>query len=131
MLRQSKGYAGQSHVTLPALEGIPAQDIWTTLDSSLVSRSLSFPNELLLGERLIAFWADVDPDPGLLRNACDAQAGTCGYRAWKLAQDLRTRYSLPEFVPSNYSWDTIQGLKEHHDREIVRIRDAQREETAR
>ena len=92
MFRQSEGHAGRSHGTLPSLEAVPTQANWTTLDPTLLSRSLSLPNELLLGERMIAFWSEVDPDPSLARSVCDAQAGTCGYRAWKLARELRERY---------------------------------------
>ena len=129
MFRQSEGHAGRPHGTLPNLEEFPADVSWTTLDPALLSRSLSIPNELLLGERMIAFWSDVDPDPSLTRSACDAQAATCGYRAWKLAENLRTRYKLPEFVPKDFSWDTIRGLKKRHDREIARIREEQSRES--
>ena len=81
--------------------------------------------ELLLGDKLIAHWSDVDPDPSLVRSACDLRAGTSGYRAWQLAEDLRGRYRLPSFVPKDFSWDAINTLKEHHDRELERIREHQ------
>ena len=123
MYKQSEGHAGKPHGKLPLLGEFPPQENWTTLDPALLSRSLSLPNELLLGERMISFWSDVDPDPSLLRSACNTQAGTCGYRAWKLAEDLRARYRLPEFVPRDFSWDTIKVLKEQHDREIMRIKE--------
>ena len=131
MFRQSEGHAGRAHVTMPTLQEFPTHANWTTLDPTLLSRSLSVPNELSLGERMIAFWSDVDPDPSLLRGACDAQAGICGYRAWKLAQDLRAQYSLPDFVPRDFSWDTIRALKKRHDQETARLNEAQKEESAR
>ena len=123
MFRQSEGHAGRPHGTLPNLEGFPTQANWTNLEPKLLSRSLSLPNELLLGERMIAFSSDVDPDPSLVRSVCDAQAGTCGYRAWKLAEDLRARYGLPEFISTDFSWDIIKTLKKRHDREVTRIKE--------
>ena len=77
---------------------------------------------------MIAYWSDIDPHPSLAQSVCDAQAGTCGYRAWKLAEDLRARYGLPEFVPKDFSWDTIKALKKRHDREVMRIKEQQTEE---
>lgn len=125
MYQQSGGHAGKPHGQLPKLGELPSEANWTTLDPILLSRSLSLPNELLLGERMIAFWSDIDHEPSLLRNACDAQAGICGYRAWQLAEELRSRYGLPDFVPRDFSWDVIKTLKQRHDREQVRIRQNQ------
>ena len=123
MFRQSEGHAGRSHGTLPELSEFPLEANWTTLEPALLSRSLSLPNEILLGNSMIAFWSDVDPDPSLVRSACDAQAGTSGYRSWRLAEDLRSRYGLPDFVPKDFSWDVIKALKKHHDRELERVRE--------
>ena len=122
MYQQSDGHAGRPHGSLPKLGEFPPQANWSTLDPVLLSRSFSLPNELLLGDRMIAFWSDVDPDPSLVHNACDARAGTSGYRAWQLAEDLRCRYRLPDFVPKDFSWDTVRTLKQHHDREVARIK---------
>ena len=33
----------------------------------------------------------------------------------------------PNFVPKDFSWDTIRTLKEHHDRELERVREGQTE----
>ena len=121
MYRQSDGYAGHGHGTLPALAEFPPEANWTVLDPVLLSRTLSIPNELILADRTIAFWWEVETDPSLLHNVCDAQAGTCGYRAWRLAAELRSRYSLPDFSPGAFSWDPIGTLREHHDRELARI----------
>lgn len=128
LYRQSDGHAGHAHGKLPTLTEFPPEANWTVLDPVLLSRTLSIPNELILADRTIAFWWDVEPDPALLQNVCDAQAGTCGYRAWRLAAELRSRYSLPEFSPGAFSWDPIGTLKEHHDRELARIT-AERAET--
>ena len=125
MFRDSEGHAGKPHATLPELGEFPSQANWTTLDPVLLSRSFSLPNELLLGERMIAFWSDVDRDPSLVRSACDARSGVSGYRAWQLAEDLRSRYGLPSFVPRDFSWDAIKTLKERHDRELDAIRGGQ------
>ena len=122
MYRQSDGHAGRPHGTLPELGEFPPEANWTTLEPELLSRSFSLPNELLLGDKMIAHWSDVDPDPSLVRRACDLRAGTSGYRAWQLAEGLRGRYRLPSFVPKDFSWDAINTLKEHHDRELERIR---------
>lgn len=125
MFSQSGGHAGRMSVSLPQLNEFPNQENWSVLAPSLLSRSLSLPNEILLGNRMIAHWADVDMDPDLVRNACDAQAGLVGYRAWRLAEDLRNRYKLPDFSPKEFSWDARRTLKRHHDRELKRVRDDQ------
>ena len=127
MFRTSSGHAGRSHGTLPSINNFPPGANWATLDPRLLARSLSIPNELMLANRMISFWADIDPDPPTVWNACDAQAGKCGYRAWRLADDLRRRYRLPDFVPKDFSWDSIKALKDRHDREVARIKEEQRE----
>ena len=127
MYRASDGHAGHAHGMLPALADFPPEANWALLDPGLLSRTLSLPNELILADKRIAFWNDVDPDPSLLRNACDAQAGTCGYRSWRLASDLRSRYRLPDFSPRDFSWDPMATLKEHHDGELARIAAERRE----
>lgn len=122
MFRASDGHAGRTHEKLPELDDSPSKANSTVLDPSLLARSLSMQNELNLSDRAIAFWFDVDPDPALFRNACDGQAGTCGYRAWKLAADLRGRYKLPDFSSGHFSRDTVKILKKFHDRETERAR---------
>ena len=123
MFRMSDGHAGRAHGKLPEMDDFPSKANWTVLDPSLLARSLSMQNELNLSDRAIAFWFDVDPDPALVRNACDGQAGTCGYRAWKLAGDLRGRYKLPDFSSDHFSRDTVKMLKKYHDREAARGRE--------
>ena len=122
MFQQSEGHAGRPHCTLPELGEFPSQANWKALDPVLLSRSFSFPNELSLGDSTVAFWSDVDPDPSLARSAFDSRAGTSGYRAWRLAEDLRSRYKLSSFVPEDFSWDAIRTLKNHHDREMARLK---------
>ena len=119
--RSSEGHAGRAHMTLPKLNTLPSEANWTVLEPVLLSRSLSFSNELRLAESTIAFWFDVQPDPVEIQNAFDEQAGACGYRAWQLARDLRTKYELPDFAPSGFSRDPIERLKDRHDRALARI----------
>ena len=121
MYHDSGGEAGRPHTTLPHFDEFQDQTNWKTLDPALLSRCLSFPNELILGDSKIAFWLDIDPDPDLIRNACTNQAGVHGYRAWCLANDLRTKYCLPEFVPGDFSWDMMDVLNKHHNRELARV----------
>ena len=125
--RDTRGYAGSASYKLPQLDDFPAEANWALLDPELLSRSLSIRNEALLGQQAITAVADIDPDPLLVAGACDAQAGLGGYRALRLAADLRSRYRLPSFTPSDFSWDLTRVLKEHHDRELARIRDAMEE----
>lgn len=124
--RQTGGHAGRPHATLPKLGGFPSDADWTKLDSDLVSRCSSLPNQLLLGASAIEFWWDVDPDPALVRSACDGQAGLTGYRAWQVAEDLRNKYGLPNFDPKEFSWDIVTTLKKDHDYEIKRIKEHQK-----
>lgn len=123
---QSDGYAGWAYAALPKLGDFPSELNWATLDSKLLSRSLALQNELEIGESAISFWWEVDPDPALVRNACDGRAGTIGYRAWQIAKELRRTYGLGEFVPTDFSWDTVRTLKKYHDREIERVKEHQR-----
>ena len=130
LYRSSDCSAGTEHRTLPKLEEFPSEGNWETLDPELLARSLSLTNELEFGDRMIAFWEEIDPDPAHVRNACDAQAGVLGYRAWQIAKDLRTRYKLGAYAPEAFSWGWVSTLKRHHDREIARVRDDQQDHEA-
>lgn len=130
LYHSSDGGAGRQHGILPKLGEFPPQLNWETLDPELLSRSLSLANELEIGDRMITFWEDIDRTPGLVCNACDAQAGVLGYRAWRIAKDLRTRYKLGAFTPNEFSWDRVETLKQHHDSEIARIREHQTDQEA-
>lgn len=125
MFSSSGGHAGNAHGTLPSLEEYPTDADWKALDPSLSARALSLRNELYLSEGQIAFWWEIEPgDQGIMMNACDGQAGKCGYRAWQLAADMRRHYGLPEFDPKQTNWDVVRVLKEEHDQELKRMKDS-------
>ena len=130
LYRSSDGYAGTAHGVLPKLEEFPPQLNWEALDPELLSRSLSLTNELEIGDRMIAFWEEIDRDPALVRTACDTQAGFLGYRAWQIVVDLRSRYKLPVLEPEVFSWYRVKTLKKQHDREMARIRKHQQDKVS-
>jgi len=121
----SQGHAGTVHGRLPPLEEYPTDADWKALDPSLSARALSLRNDLRLSEGIIKFWWEIEPgDQGILMTTCDGQAGTCGYRAWQLAADMRRHYGLPEFDPKPTSWDVVTVLKEQYDLELKRMKDS-------
>ncbi len=87
MYEQSGGDAGSPQTTLAKMGDYPSEGDWTTLDSSLLARCLSIPNELAISEQSIAAWWEVGVDPDSVQSACDSQSGKCGYRAWRLADE--------------------------------------------
>jgi hypothetical protein len=111
-------------VTLPKLVEYPPELEWKTVDVSLASRILSFRSEIVLADRSVAFWWEVDPE--LVRTECDSQMGKCGYRAWQLASDLRARYKLPPLNIAEHSWDPTKILSDLHDRAIRQLRENQK-----
>jgi hypothetical protein len=118
----SEGHAGTAHGKLPPLAGYPADEDWKALDPSLSVRALSLDNDLRVSENTIKFWWDVEPgNQGILKSTVDMQAGKCGYRAWRLAVDIRRRYRLPEFESEQQA--NIELLKEEYDRELKSIED--------
>lgn len=122
MYSRSGGHAGAPHGKLPSLAEYPGDIDWKSLDPTLTARVLSIPNELSLSEGTIKFWEDVDRET--VSTACDDQAGKCGYRAWKLAEDIRRRYKLPAFDPKQTAWDVRGLLEVHHDTALKRVREA-------
>ena len=121
MHRTSGGHAGRASGTLPELPELPDQEKWSSLSPVLLSRALSLQNELILSDRAIAFWLDVDRE--CIPNECDQQCGKCGYEAWRLAEDLRRHYRLGVFDPSRTSWDVVGTLRTHHDEAQRQIAD--------
>ncbi|MYI24623.1 MAG: hypothetical protein F4109_04235 [Gammaproteobacteria bacterium] len=123
----TRGSVGRLRLTLPPLAEFPTDAHWTAVDPALVARSLSISNELMLAKAAIDFAKGVadSEDHLYVRNTFDGQAGKCGYRAWQLAIDLRQKYTLGEFSPSEFSWNSERLLKKHHDQEL----DARKEET--
>jgi hypothetical protein len=119
----SEGHAGKQHAVLPKLAEYPPEIEWRSVDASLASRILSFRSEIVLADRSVAFWWEVGPENA--GTECDSQTGKCGYRAWRLASDLRTRYSLPPLNISEHSWDPTKTLQEMHDRAIRQLRSNQ------
>lgn len=115
----SDGYAGEQHGKLPELDQYPTDADWKSLDPSISARALSLPNEILLSDRTIATWEKLEPAEVL--GACNEQAGKCGYRAWLLASDLRRRYQLPGFDPTETHWDLVGLLKEKHDKATQKV----------
>ncbi|SRR6266851_6809190 len=125
LYKKAEGHAGAAHGTLPPLREFPADTDWKALDPALSARTLSLPNELSLADGTIKFWWDIEPgDQGILLHACDLQAGKCGYIAWQLAADMRRGYGLPAFNPEHTAWDVVKTIKDQHDIEIKRLKDA-------
>jgi hypothetical protein len=76
MYSQSYGHAGAAHGTLPDLPPYPDETDWKILEPEFLARALTFRNELPISDRLIAFWADIDPE--CIPAACNDQCGKWG-----------------------------------------------------
>lgn len=94
LFNQTRGQAGKTHGELPLLTAYPSDVEWKTLDPKLLSRTLSFRNELSLSGMLFKFTYEMSPED--ITPTCVEQAGKFGCRAWEIATDLRSHYSFPE-----------------------------------
>jgi hypothetical protein len=110
MYTQSEGHAGAYHHQLPELASYPDEDGWKVMRLDFLTRALELRNEVLLSNRKIASWEDIDRD--CIPNECDDQCGRCGYMAWQLACEMRNHYWLSPFVPA---WDVPGLLKRNSD----------------
>jgi hypothetical protein len=118
---------------LPELGQYPTDADWKALDPLLASRAFSLPTEIDLTKDQIRFWWDVVGDEYAMLTEASEQAGKCGYRAWMLATELRSRYQLPasHLLEVTIAW--ADALKENHDQAMVRVaeRKAEAAEEAR
>lgn len=121
--RSSEGYAAQPRLRVPALAEFPADTDWKAIDPKLAGRALGLPNELALSEQKIVFWLDVVPNRGCAETETNQQAGKCGYRAWKLAVDLRNKHGLEKADLVGLAWGFVGTLKEQHDAALTSLRD--------
>lgn len=98
---QTGGGAGTSRLRLPSWPTYPASIDWQLLSPVLAARALSLPMDILIADRAVEFWWEIDNDPGLLRNVTNEETGKVGNRAWLLAVDLRAAHGLPPLQVQN------------------------------
>lgn len=115
---QTDGHAGSQHSKIPSLLEYPKDIDWRLIERSLCERTLALRNEIELCQGEIDFWYEIDYE--CIPSACCEQTGTCGYRAWKLANDLRKFYKLSSFDPRQISWDIEAILKDIHDKALAK-----------
>lgn len=92
LFSQSKGSCGTPHSVLPDLELYPENTDWRVFETNLLSRVLSFPNELNHSKRLIAWFSEERGEPAI--RECYEECGRCGYIAWELAKDIGREYGF-------------------------------------
>jgi|GEM_PF-2311287 len=88
----------KSNISLPQLASYPEDIDWKSLQPKLVAKSLSFPNEVMMGNQQIGFYAsepNACPDDG--KDTSSLICGAQGFRAWILASELRAAYNLMEY----------------------------------
>jgi hypothetical protein len=112
---------GRAHGALPDLAPYPDESEWKSLEPDFLARALTLRNELVLADRAIGFWADVEPEcvPG----TCDEECGKCGFFAWTLAANLRRHYRFSPFAPDKTSWSIVDTLKREHDSAMKKARE--------
>ncbi|MGA2793937.1 MAG: hypothetical protein ABSE69_10445 [Roseiarcus sp.] len=108
---RSEGHAGERHLTLPAIGPFPAEADWKAIDTDLMDRALSMPNELALADQAILFWWNVVGDEECMQTEANNRAGECGLRAWLLASELRRRCGIPASTLPATSWDFVNTLR--------------------
>lgn len=114
--KQSDGDKGNFRTKLPVLQSYPGDLDWKSIDPSLAAGALALPNELVLSRESIS--AAFDIDVGLGASECNKHAGLRGYRAERLAADLRAKYALPTFDTSETAWDFKNVLQVEYDKAI-------------
>ncbi len=113
----SNGSRGDLIIDLPPLV-VAVDTDWKALDVEFVDRVLSFQSEIVraqgevTGERHHLTPDDTATEPA-------AQAGLLGYRAYRLAADLRARYQKGSRLDQLHPWDYIAVLKEKHDAKVA------------
>lgn len=88
----------KENVSLPQLESYPKDIDWMSLTPKLVAKSLSFSNEVMLGNRKICLYAsapNASPDDG--KDFSSLVCGLLGLRALNLANELRRSYGLEDY----------------------------------
>jgi hypothetical protein len=115
LLNSTGGEAGKRHLSLPALEALPADADWKAMAPDLVDRVLSMPSELVLAHETILFWWDMLTDKDGMETETNYQAGLYGFRAWNLASELRRRYGIPASTLPERRQNFVVTLREQHD----------------
>jgi hypothetical protein len=122
---ESGGNAGRPQLTLPGIELLPDGAEWKTIDSDLMDRVLSMPNELALANQAIMFWWNEVDDPDRMRMEGEDQVRECGLRAWSLASELRERCGIPKSTLPVRHWDFVATLRKPA--EVVETKDRRSE----
>jgi len=115
LYRSSGGHAGRQVCAIPRFPELPTDASWNILDTRLAARIAAMTNERMIGEGQIDFYWDALGEPDVMYGTTDNQCGKCGYRAWKIACDLRKRYELPQVDTRGLTWNFTKTLKQHHD----------------
>lgn len=76
---------------LPAFAGLPADDEWAALQTTLADRALSFANRLDISTVISTHAKVLEDNPF----DTDTEAQNLGKAAWSIAADLRKFYRLP------------------------------------
>ena len=101
---------GQHTTKLPQLPAFPQDADWRSLPSGISARVLSFPNEFKVSQAYIDGTAPFDSDAGA--ETFMRQAGAIGFRALRLAADIRILLRLPSMDHAYAPWSFEQTLQE-------------------
>ena len=114
----SGGHAGTMMNGIPDIPDYPDEDGWSALKPKLLDRALTLRNQVRIGRRSVASYAEFEIDPDDIANHEAGHLGVCGHKAWELARDLRTAYRVEPFDLTTTFWDIAPFLQRNHDRII-------------